>query len=306
MKFPQINADKLVKRLQKPNKKIRMVLDTDTFNEIDDQFAIVYALQSKDKLDVEAIYAAPFDNELSTGPEDGMEKSYDEILRILDRLNISSKNFVFKGSRAFLTDVNQPYRTEAALDLVERAMKSDKDDPLYVVSIGAITNIASALLIEPSIIEKIVVVWLGGHAFHWPDTKEFNLRQDILSSKVIFDSGVPLVQIPCMGVASHLLTTLPEMEQYVSGHGKIGDFLVDRFKNCHNDHFGYSRVIWDISTIAYLVLDDAVTTELVHSPILTDQYTWSFDSSRHFMRYASFINRDAVFKDLFMKLALHK
>jgi len=303
VKFPPIPAGQLINRLQKPEAKIRMVLDTDTFNEIDDQFAIVYALQSKDKLDVEAIYAAPFDNELSSGPEDGMEKSYDEILRILERLHFSSENFVYKGSRAFLQDVNQPYRSEAALDLVERAMKSGKDDPLYVVSIGAITNIASALLIEPRIVEKIVVVWLGGHAFHWPDTKEFNLHQDVLSSRVIFDSGVPLVQIPCMGVASHLSTTLSEIEQYVKGKGEIGDFLVEKFKNCHDDHFAYSRVIWDISTIAYLVLDDAVTTEIVHSPILTDQVTWSRDSSRHFMRYASFINRDAVFKDMFKKLA---
>ncbi len=51
-----------------------MVLDTDTFNEIDDQFAVIYALHSKERLQVEAFYAAPFHNELSSGPKDGMEK----------------------------------------------------------------------------------------------------------------------------------------------------------------------------------------------------------------------------------------
>lgn len=307
MSLPKvINEDMLLKKLTPPtkNSKIRMVLDTDTFNEIDDQFAIVYALQSQDKLNVEAIYAAPFHNNRSSGPEDGMEKSYDEILRILKRINVSSEGFVHKGSRGFLESKNEPYRSEAALDIVKRAMSATEDDPLYVVAIGAITNVASAILIEPEIIDKIVVVWLGGHAFHWSDTKEFNLKQDVLSTQVLFDCGVPLVLIPCMGVTSHLHTTMSEIEKFVVGKGEIGDFLAKRFEEYHDDHYAYSKVIWDISAIAYLLnSENAVLTQVVHSPILTDQVTWSFDSSRHFIRYAYHVNRDVIFKDLFTKLA---
>ncbi|MBM7571665.1 nucleoside hydrolase [Aquibacillus albus] len=304
MNFPKMKDEATLKKLTPPTSKVRMVLDTDTFNEVDDQFAIVYALQSQDQLDVEAIYAAPFHNSKSSGPEDGMEKSYDEILRILQRINVSSENFVYKGSRGYLQSSEHPYHSEAALDLVNRAMTATEDSPLYVVAIGAITNIASAILIEPKIVGKIVVVWLGGNALHWPDTKEFNLKQDVLSAQVVFNSGVPLVQIPCMGVTSHLHTTLSEVENFVAGKGAIGDFLAKRFKDYHDDHFAYSKVIWDISAIAYLIHNDkAVPTQLVHSPILTDQVTWSFDSSRHFMRYAHHVNRDVIFKDLFMKLA---
>src|SRR5690606_27734259 len=131
-------------------------LDTDTFNEIDDQFAIVYALFSQEKLQVEAIYAAPFFNNRSTSPLDGMDKSYEEILRILKRINMSHDNFVYKGSNTFLNNVNEPLQSEAANDLVKRAMETPDDELLYVVAIGAITNIASAILIEPKIIEKIV------------------------------------------------------------------------------------------------------------------------------------------------------
>jgi purine nucleosidase len=123
-----------------------------------------------------------------------------------------------------------------------------------------------------------------------------------LSSRVVFDSGVPLVQIPCEGVASHLITTLSELREYVKGCGSIGDFLFEIFENCHKDHFAYSRVIWDIATIAYLVNPEWVATQIVHSPILTDQVTWSFDPSRHFIRYAYWIHRDPIFKDFFQKL----
>ncbi len=77
--------------------RVRAVLDTDTYNEIDDQFALVQAMLSPDRIALEAIYAAPFHNKRSSGPGDGMDKIYDEILRLLDRMDRSSAGFVFKG-----------------------------------------------------------------------------------------------------------------------------------------------------------------------------------------------------------------
>jgi len=304
--FPIIPEDQRIRRLQPPTGKINMVLDTDTFNEIDDQFALVYTLLSKDKINLQAIYAAPFYNEMSSSPKDGMEKSYEEIIRILERMNEPSDGFVFRGSDCYLPSKDEPVDSEAARDLIAKAMAAPDDQPLYVVAIGAITNIASAILLEPRIIEKIVVVWLGGHALEWPDTKEFNLAQDVPSAQIVLDCGVPLVLIPVLGVSSHLLTTLPEIDTYVRGKGAIGDFLADRFESCSQDHFGYSRVIWDISTIAYLLNPASVPTQLIQSPILTDQITWSKDARRHLIRYASFVHRDSVFRDLFRKLEIRE
>lgn len=211
MQFPKLSAQLLLKRLEPPAGKVRMVLDTDTYNEVDDQFALTYALKSKEKIDLEAVYAAPFYNERSTSPKEGMELSYAEILKILGMLKVDANNFAFKGSTDYLKNIEKPEESDAVRDLINRAMKSDDDDPLYVVAIGAITNIASAMLIEPDIIRKIVVVWLGGNALFWDNATEFNLSQDILSARIVFDSGVPLVQIPCAGVTTHLLTTISEL-----------------------------------------------------------------------------------------------
>jgi purine nucleosidase len=302
MDFPQLDNALRLARLEPPAGKVRMVLDTDTFNEIDDQFAVVYALLSPDKLDLEAIYAAPFHNARSNGPGDGMEKSYEEILRLLERLDVSPDGFVFRGSDGFLSDREHPYRSDAALDLVARAMSED-EQPLYVLAIGAITNVASALLIEPRIVERIVVVWLGGQPLHWPHTREFNLGQDVPSAQVVLDSGVPLVQIPCSGVSSHLLTTVAEIERYVEGQGAIGDYLAQIFKAYHADHYAWSKVVWDISGVAWLLDGSWVPTDVVHSPILTDQVTWSVDRGRHWVRFANYVHRDPIFRDLFAKLA---
>lgn len=300
--YPKLSTEQLVKKLAPPEGKVKMILDTDTYNEIDDQFAVIYSLLSEEKLQVEALCAAPFYNQLSDGPKDGMEKSYQEIIKILDIMNRGDIP-VYRGSEAYLENDMTPVESEAARHIVNRAMATDPNDPLYVVAIGAITNVASAIIMEPQIIERIVVVWLGGHAFHWPDTKEFNLFQDIHASRIILDSGVPLVLIPCMGVASHLQTTLSEIKDYVQPHGKIGQYLYQTFKDCHKDHFAYSRVIWDISVIAWLLHPQQVTTHLVHSPRISEDFRWSTDTSRHLIRCAQFIDRDSVFRDLFQKIA---
>lgn len=300
--FPVIPEQKMVQRLAHPKRKVRMVLDTDTFNEIDDQFAVIYALKSPENMTIEAFYAAPFYNDLSTGPKDGMEKSYNELLKIRSLLPEMAGIPVHRGSESYLPGAETPVESAAARDLVERAMASSEDDPLYVVAIGAITNVASAILMEPRIIERIVVVWLGGHALHWRDAREFNLAQDLHASRVILNSGVPLVLIPVMGVTSHLLTTLSEIETHVKEKGAIGQYLYETFRDCCDDHYAYSRVIWDISTIAYLNNESWLSSSLVHSPVLSEDFRWSIDNSRHFIRYVDHIHRDNVFRDLFRKL----
>ena len=317
MNVPKISNSTRLEKLQTPNGKVRIVIDTDTYNEIDDQFAVVHALLSPEKLSVEGIYAAPFFNQRSTGPGNGMELSYDEILRLLDRLDMPSEGLVHRGSSGFLADYDHPFASDAVNDLIERAMSSG--EPLFVVAIGALTNIASAILIEPKIIEKIILVWLGGNALHWPHTNEFNLLGDVLASRLIFNCGVPLVLIPCAGVTTHLRTTVSEIERFVEGQGAIGDYLAETFKAYNDDHFGWSKEIWDVVAIAYMINSDWIPSFITSSPMIAQQppaiepgqdpypwekyqLTWSFDHSRHPIRCAYYVERDPVFRDLFTKL----
>ena len=311
--FPTLDPARRLARLDPPAQRPRAVLDTDTYNEIDDQFAIVQALLSPEALDVEAIYAAPFHNEKSSGPGDGMEKSYDEILRLLERLDRTPDGFVYRGSTAWLADAETAQPSDAASDLVARGMSGDVDDaPLYVVAIGAITNVTSALLMEPELVKRIVVVWLGGHALYWPHAREFNLKQDVLAAQILFDCGVPLIHVPCMGVVSHLTTTVPEVERYVDGRGAIGTYLADIFRGHEDDStvddstgekMAWAKQIWDMAAVAWLLNPAWLPTDLVPSPILTDNMTWSVDRSRHLIRSARWVNRNAIFRNFFEKLA---
>ncbi|MCL2816184.1 MAG: nucleoside hydrolase, partial [Oscillospiraceae bacterium] len=162
----------LIKNLERPAPAPDVILDTDAYNEIDDQFAIAYMIANRGRLNVKAIYAAPFHNGRSSGPEDGMEKSYGEIKKVLSLIGGTEQIEVFKGSGRYLSDEKTPVISSAAEHLAKLAQNYSASAPLYVVAIGAITNIASAILIYPKITDNIVVVWLGGNAHHWHDTKE--------------------------------------------------------------------------------------------------------------------------------------
>ncbi len=303
MKWNLLPADELVRRLEPPKGRVKMVLDTDTYNEVDDQFALAYSLLSPEKLDVLAVYAAPYFNDRSSGPEDGMEKSYAEIVRLLGKMGRTSEGFVFKGSRGYLPDGETPVESEAARDLVKKAMAMPEGELLYVVAIGAITNVASAILMEPEIVKKICVVWLGGHPLSASTAREFNLMQDVPAARVVLDCGVPFTLVPCMGVASHLLATVPDMKDAIGGKNALCDALVELFGEYSSDHFGWAKEIWDVSTIAYLVNPDWIPTVLEHSPLLTDDCHWAHDANRHFIRVATFARRTPIFRDLYRKLA---
>ena len=103
-----------------------------------------------------------------------------------------------------------------------------------------------------------------------------------------------------MGVTSHLLTTVPEIECHVAPHGELGAFLASRYKEMRGDQFGWSRVLWEMATIAWLL---EPPSEPVPRPLLTDQRTWSVDRRRHPIRCASFVHRDPILRDLYRELA---
>lgn len=299
--FPTLSAQHRFDALEPPDGLASVVIDTDAYNEIDDQYAVTYAL-SATGIDVEAIYAAPFHNARSSGPGDGMEKSYAEIERVVDRVDRTPTDGVFAGATDYLPTRSDSVDNPATSDLVERGRTRDSDDPLYVVAIGAPTNVASALIRAPEIVDNVVVVWLGGTPHDWHTAEEFNLRQDLHASRILFDSGVPLVQVPCRNVAEHLRISLPELRAALDD-GPLAEYLIgiteDYFEEQGKDERVRSTVQWDVVPIAWLRNPEYVPTDVVHSPELSSELTWNRDPGRHFVRVAREIRRDDIWNDFF-------
>lgn len=306
-----MRAEQFLKNLSVPERKIDMVLDTDTFNEADDQFAIAYLLGCGEKLSVKAFYAAPFKNINASTTAEGIEKSYNEIIHILElaqhRELIGS---VFRGSKEFLTQPNAAESSPAVEDLIERAMKYTSENPLYVVSIGAITNVAAALIRKPEIAENIVVVWLGGNTYSYPDNNEFNLKNDVIAAKTVFDSKAPLVHLPAWGVSTCFTVSVFEIEYLLKGKSPLCDYLAELF---FKDH-GFleeavftkplTRYLCDVCAVAWLMNDDNRFMEsfVTQRPSVSEENYYTFDPRREMLSSVYRINRDALACDMFERI----
>jgi len=354
MSFPALDADLLKARLEPPRGCVRLVVDTDAANEIDDQYAIAWALLTPERMTVEAVTAEPFSfahhlpellaadaaiesgaeydesrgakyhgwasrlraagrkvaDQHFAGPAEGMELSFLEICKIYDKLGMNHRGRAFRGATRYMTDLSDPVVTESAQVIVDLAKSGG--GPLYIAAMGCVTNIAAALLMAPEIIRDIVVIWTSAYPSHAPHNlrPSLNLVQDVPSSRLLFDSGVPLVYLPGYHVGAQLKISRPEMESFVKGRGAIGDYLWQLFDDnplhrarAVSDTQRRTWVIWDIIDIAWLINPDWVPTYLTPAPRLTDDLFWRQDDSRHLMREGYDVQRDDIFMHFYDKLA---
>jgi purine nucleosidase len=312
-------------RLVEPQGRVRCVIDTDTANEIDDQFALAWALLAGDRLQVEAVYAEPFSFahrrvELAHAPRDappfnapaeGMRRSLAEIIRVFELLGRDHLGRAFAGSAGYLASADRPVESDAAAHLVALARACPSSEPLYVLALGCVTNIASALLMAPDIADRVVVVWTSGYPSHAPHVNaSFNLEQDMHATRVLLRSGVPLVYLPGFHVGAQLRLSLAEMACHVRGCGAIGSYLHHLFT--HNPLWilypadpakPHSWVIWDLICVAWLLEPHWLPSTLVRTPDLSDEKRWILRGDSPLMREAHAVNRDAIFNHFFARLA---
>lgn len=283
---------------KKTKEKINVILDTDTYNECDDQFALAYLLKSQERFNIEAITVAPYHHDNNISIIEGNEKSYNEIVKICKYLNFDTTNKVYKGSEDYLQN-NYNETTKAVEKIIEIAMKNEKT---YILSIGAITNIAIAVLKEPKILDKIEIVWLGGHSLLQNKNDEFNFRQDIKAVKTIFELNVKLTIIPCKNVASNLRISIYELEHFLKGKNELCEYLCQRFYNDGVHGIQERRVIWDISVIAYMLNKTWFTSEEISCPRIREDSSYELTNNNHKITMINYIDVNKVYTDLFNKL----
>ena len=301
--LPPIDHATTVRLLEPPDGACSVIIDTDTWNEVDDQFAIIHALMSPE-MRIETIQAAGFHAAVrnTNDFEHGMELSYEEILRVLALSPVKYDGPVLRGSRQTMTATGgEPVPSEAAENIVNRAMR-ERDETLYVLALGALTNVASAILMEPRIRERICVVALGGWPRHASDFHDFNFIQDLRAAQTVFDSGVALVQVTGFGVSELLSTTRWEMMEQVQGYGEIGDYLFQLYEDFVENYPGRGKPIWDLAPGAWLLNAGWFRTHIEPAPILNDELRYVPIATRHPMRVIDWLDRSAIFADFFGKL----
>ncbi len=294
---------RITEELGKPGIK-RMILDTDTYNEIDDQFALSLAMLAPDRIDLAAVTAAPFHNDRSESFGDGMERSYREIgvcAGLVAESHGAKIPPYFRGAAERMPDESTPVPSEAAEKIAELALAYD--GITFVTAIGAITNVASAILLHPEIKDKIGVIWLGGNA-KWFDGAEFNMLGDRNASNALLSSGVPLLLFPCGGVVSHLNLNIHELEHFLKGNSPLGDYLCGNVAECEpKGAVTWSRVIWDISTVCGVIEPGCFGASACPALRLREDNSYEFLPDGTPIEHVDHVNRDRMFSILFSRLA---
>lgn len=275
----------------------KVIFDTDTFNEADDQFALAYLLKYRDLFDIEAITISPFKHSKYNYPVSySVDDSFDEISKIFDYLGIEDRSIVYKGSTDYLVN-GYDEENPAVKKIIEVCLKNRET---YILATGCLTNIALAVKKCPSIIEKMKLIWLGSN-FLFGKNQDFNFRQDIVSTKFVFESKVDLTIMPCTPITSNLVVSIYELDAEIKGKNDLCDYLCYIFKN--RSHGITKRwPLWDVSVVAYLAHQEWFETMEVSCPYIKEDNCFELTTNRHKIKFIKSLNANAILEDVFSKL----
>lgn len=279
--------------------KQRVIINTDAKNEADDQYAIVHAILTP-SFDLHGIIPAHFGTGKSAT---SLQDSHDETMLLLRLMGLENDVRVEDGATHAMPDESTPVDSPGARLIIEEAMKDD-DRPLHIAFYGPVTDISSALLMEPAIENRnIRVIWIGGGA--WPNGgREYNLSNDIHAANVLMKSNLELWQVPrstyrTMGV------TYAELIEKVYPQGEIGKYLVEQLLE-HNaatrPHMEY-RSLGDSPCIGIILDPECGAFSWRPAPTFDQQMHYIHDGQYRPIRVYENVNTRFIHEDFFAKLA---
>ena len=292
------------------NKKIRLIVHTDCKNEADDQYALAHFLMTP-RFDVRGVVAGHFWKSPQEYGELGTAKaSFDEIIKVMDLMGIKDICPVLMGAAKEMPDEHTPAESEGVRFIIEEAMK--EETPLYVACLGAVTDVASALLMNPEIANRIIIIWIGGGTY--PEGgSEANLMMDINAANVIFASSAEVWQIP-RNVYKMFGVSLAELQLKVKPCGEIGKYLFEQLvefnhKASENNRPWPYGEIWglgDQGAIAVLMEDAAkINYDTMAAPRVREDMTYDLAQKNREIRVYKTAEVRLTMEDFFAKLAIN-
>lgn len=283
-------------------KQVRVIMDTDAKNEADDQYAIVHALLSP-KFDNVGIIAAHFGKEKSPN---SMRDSYEEIVKVLDLMEFDH-SLAFQGGVEALPDKSTPVVSEGAKLIIDEAMKDDPR-PLFVTFLGPLTDLASAVLLEPRIQGRLTAIWIGGGRYPaggW----EYNLSNDINAANVVMKSSLDLWQIP-QNVYQYVLVSFAELEARVKPYGEIGQYLYNQLiEHAMTPHgmggglrTGEAWILGDSPAVGVILGEHDFRFRMIQAPEITADMYYVHTGKNRLIKVYDYVDSRFILEDFYAKL----
>lgn len=249
-----------------PAQKKKVIIDADTGNEIDDIPAIALAVMS-DKVEIVGIVAAQWNRVEVCGRNTMMEgwELNNRTLEYLDKVNIPS----LKGAEEMVGRqwAIYPARPSEGADfIIKNALATKDGEKLNLIVTGAATNIASAIMIEPAIVDKIAVYFIGtkyNFEKNAMNKNEFNVRNDLNAFDILLDTeGLDLHVMPA-NVTTNLVFSKEEIYQ-LKGDSKLGDLIVERWETIASEFDEW--IMWDIGIVQAFLHPEWAQQEIRETP----------------------------------------
>lgn len=250
---------------------VRLIVDADTGNEVDDLYAIAIAL-IEPRLKVAGITSAQWHTH-PNAPNDTVGESQrlnEEILSLMGMEDIPHP----EGSNLPMVNTFRPQPSDAAAFIIEQAKATPLGEKLNVVVLGPATNLASAVLMAPEIIPKVTANYLG--FWHHPETRtwnkrEFNTNNDPNAVNLLINTHDLEFHVMTASTSQHLVFDKAEVDLHLKGKGGIADYLVNRWESYHrywqqNDKEKKHWTMWDIAIIQAIAYPELANQSKVQSP----------------------------------------
>lgn len=283
--------------------KIAVILSTDVGNEIDDQWAIVYMMVNP-QFDVLGIISA----HAPTLPPPAAHTTYLVLRDVVEnRLRMAVHPPLFEGSSLPLQDAKTARRNEGVDFIIESSKVFSSSNRLTLLTIGAATDVASALIEDPSMADRVRVVAMGFR--NWPTGgDEFNVANDVTAWQAILQSNVPVV-IGCGDVCrANLSLTLDQAKALIAEHGPVGRWLWDEFqawyyrfvKPLRVNDLSKPWVIWDTIVLAYA--EGLATQQTYPRPVLKDDMSFEHPATARTITWVTALDSARMWTDFTEKL----
>ncbi len=232
-----------------------------------------------------------------------MQDSYDETMKLLRLMDLEEEVRVEAGALGAIPDEEKPADSPGARLIIEEAMKDDKR-PLYVAFYGPLTDMASALLIEPKIEERGVrVIWIGGNS--WPSGgREYNLSNDIHAANVVMKSKLEVWQVPRTAYRT-MSVGYAELIEKVYPQGEVGKYLVEQLieHNANGRSAKEYRSLGDSPCIGIIIDPECGRHSWRPAPTFDEQMYYQHSGKYRPIRVYDQVNTRFIHEDLFAKLA---
>jgi purine nucleosidase len=278
-------------------RKIPIVLSTDVGNEIDDQWAITYLLLQP-RFEVLGVMSAHAPTIAAPAGKTSLRILVDVVE---NRIGMRSHPPLIEGASVPLEDVRTPRSSPAVTFLIEKSKRFTTENRLTVLMIGAATDVASAVLTDPTIVERIRVIQMGFTGEN--NAEEFNVQNDVRAVQAILNSNVPLVIGPGNVCRASLSLTLDQAQELLRNHGAIGDWLWEEYqawyfrvvKPMRVNDFSKPWVIWDNIVLAYVL--ELTTQHSLPRPRLRDDMKFEEVNPDRTITWITDIDEQRMWKD---------